>query len=102
MSTLRTRSPLRPRRHASPATRPAPAIGSPEHRALIAHSIEAYADPTRRFRLSPREIRDTAEGLRQHAVRYGLAVPHYLLTWGLSSTATLTGPDDAHGERGDR
>ncbi len=75
---------------------------SPEFRALIEHSIEAYADLTRRFRLSPREAHDTAEGLRGHAARLGLAVPHYLHTWGLSSTATLTGPDDAHGERGDR
>jgi len=78
MSTIRTR------RTPSWATLPAPEVGTPEHRALIAHSIDAYADPTRRFRLSPREIRDTAEGLRDHAARYRLAVPHYLGIWGVA------------------
>lgn len=66
---------------------------SPEFRALIEHSIEAYADPSRRFRLSPREIRDTADGLRGHAQRLGLPIPHYLESWGTGGS----GSDHAEG-----
>jgi len=79
-----------PRRRGSRRTLPMPPVDTPEHRAIIEHSIEAYADPVCRFRLSPRESRETAEGLREHAQRYGLAVPHYLQSWGLGGGSQVT------------
>lgn len=74
----------------SRSTLPMPPVDTPEHRAIIAHSIEAYSDVTRRFRLAPGEARDTAEGLRQYAARYGLAVPYYLESWGLGGSGDHT------------
>jgi hypothetical protein len=77
-------------RRGSRRTLPMPPLGTPEHRAVIEHSIEAYADVTRRFQLTPDEARDTAEGLRAHARRYGLAIPYYLQSWGLGGGGTPT------------
>jgi len=82
-------------RRGSRRTLPMPPAGTPAHRVIIAHSIDAYADPVRRFRLSPREARDTAAGLREYARTYGLAIPYYLESWGLGggSQGTKGCPD---------